>query len=141
MLLAVVEEHFEESDEGPLFGRREPGQRQGMLRHPREHPFPQSGAGGREIEDFDTAVLGRRAAPHQSPRFQTVDEPGDVRGVAGECFCESTHGHVLPRFDQMQHVALHRREAGDHVTRWQMVPLQVEEPHEQLPGAARMVLG
>ena len=46
------------------------------------------------------------------------------------------HRQRTIRFDQVQHMALHRREIECGAARGQMFPLGEKDPHQQLPGSA-----
>lgn len=79
---------------------------------------------GREGEDADATVLGRRAALEQAARLEAVDQAGDVRRVAGQRFGQPPHRHRASRLHHVQHVTLRGREIQVRRERRQLTALR-----------------
>ena len=111
-------------------------QRGGRRRHAIEQQRAEPRTGRREIQHLHPAVVGRRAAAHQAARLEPVHQPGDVRGVAGERLGELSHRDRPARLDQVQHMALRRRQLELGGQRRQVRALGEKELDQQLPGIA-----
>jgi hypothetical protein len=137
----LFHERLEDFHERSLLFAREPRQRVRSSGHPLQELRPESRAGWRELKHFHPAVLGRRLAPHETSGFQAVDQPGDVRCVTRQGAGEPVHGQGAPGLDQVQHVALDRREVELRARRRQVRSLRKEELHQELPGTTGIVMG
>ena len=93
-------------------------------------------ASRRQIQYFHSAVRGRRTTTHQPARFEPVHQTGHVRCVAGEGLGELPHRDRSAGLDEVQHVALRRRELELGGERRQVGTLREEELHQELPGIA-----
>ena len=136
MIDALLEQPREDSHQRPLFvdGQASEGRRR------RGHAVEQDGAEARtrrrEIQHLDTAVGGRRAPAHEPARFEPIHEARHVGRVAGERLGELTHRDRSAGLDQVQHMALRRRELKFGGEWRQVRPLGEEEPREELPCVA-----
>lgn len=80
--------------------------------------------------------MGGGATLEEAARFETVDDAGDVRGVAGEGVGDPAHRQRLSGLEEPEHVALRRRQAERGGDRRQAAALREQELEEQLPGLA-----
>lgn len=139
--LMVVDERLEDAAQRSLLASRESGQRKRTGGHARQQLRTQSRTCWRELNDLHPAVVGRRPALDETVSLQPVDQSRNVRGVTVERLRQAAHRQRSLRLDQVQDVALHRREVEPRARRRKMLPLREEELHEQLPGATGIRVG
>ena len=137
----AVHQHFENPDQRALLVGRQPRERMRARAHPAQHPGPHARPRGRQHQHLHAPVLTRGLAANQPPRFEPIDQPGDVRRVARERARQPPHRHRPARLEQMQHVALRRREVELGRRPRHVGPLGKEELDEQLPGATSVRFG
>lgn len=81
----VVADHLaQEVTQLALLVGRETVKASGRSRDAGQHPFAQPTSGCGQDDVLHAAVLAARLAGDESPRFEPVNEPGDVRVVARE---------------------------------------------------------
>ena len=137
----LIDERLQDFHQRSLLIGREPGQRKRSPRHPPQQLRPDPRTGWRELEHFHAAVAGRGLAPDQAASLEPVDQSRDVRRSAGQRVGEPPDRQRPVGLDQVQHMALDRRELEVRVRRQQMLPLREEKFHEKLPGWPRIRFG
>ena len=96
---------------------------------------------GRQRQHLHPTVVRRRTALDQALVLEPIHEAGDVRRVAGQRLRQVAHRYRLFRFDEVQDMTLHRRQTELRPPGGQVPALDEKEPHQQLPRAARVVIG
>jgi hypothetical protein len=134
--LTLFKQPRQDSHQCPLLADGETSEGRGRRGHAIEQKRAQPRTGWREIQDFYPAVLGRWTATYETARLEPVHQPGHVRRVAGERLGELPHRDRSARLDEVQHVALRRRELELRGKRGQVRALSEEELDEQLPRVA-----
>ena len=134
--VALLEQPGQDSHQRPLLAGGETCEGIGRRGHAIEEKRPQPRTVRRQIEDFDPAVRGRRTATHEAARLEPIHQPCHIRRVAGERFGELPHGDRPSRLDQVQHVALRRRELELCGKRRQVRAVREKQLSQQLPGVA-----
>ena len=76
----------------------------------------------------------------ESGLLQAINQSRHVRRVTRKRLGKPAHRQGTPWFDQVQHVALDRREIEFALRRRQVLPLREEELHQELPGPTGIVL-
>lgn len=61
------------------------------IAHALQQPGPQPSAPRGEDDMLDASILGTQAARDEPSRLEAVDDPSDVRAIAGEPGCERVH--------------------------------------------------
>jgi hypothetical protein len=59
--------------------------------HAFQQPGPQPSAPRGEDDMLDPSILGTQAARDEPARLEAVDDPSDIRAIAGELGCERVH--------------------------------------------------
>src|SRR6266853_1720804 len=100
--LALFEQTREDSHQFPLLADGETSESGWWCGHAIEQKRAEPRTRWREIQHFDPAVPGRRAATYQTARLEAVHQPRHIRRVAGECLGELPHRHRPAGLNQVQ---------------------------------------
>ena len=92
------------------------------------------------MEHLHTPVFGGRLPLDEPARFQAIDESRHIRRITGERLGKPPHRQRPSRFDEVKDVALGGGEVDLAADRRQVFPLREEEPHEELPGSAGILV-
>ena len=103
-----VDEGFENPHERSQLRWRQFSERKRLSSHLSEQLRTDSRTRRGELQDFHAAVLPRGLPPHQTSRFEAINQAGDVRGVTRQRIGQPAHRKRPARFDQVQYVALNR---------------------------------
>lgn len=135
----IVNQAFEQPDQdAPLVGRQA-GKRQRIAGHPPQQLCAKTGAGGRQPEHLHAAVLCGGTTLDEAARLEAIDQARDVGGIARQRLRKAAHRNRLSGLEQMEHVTLNGGEAELRAPGRQVATLDEEEPHQQLPRAARVL--
>src|SRR5262245_48469106 len=106
----LVEQRFENAEERPLVAGRQPGQRTGAPSHLSQQLRPHPRACRRQQNPLHPPVLDGGLPSNESACLEPIDQTGDVRRITSESLGEPAHRQRTLGLNEMEDVALHRRE-------------------------------